>query len=142
MARTLATFDQETTLGVRDNERFRALASDLGLSGVWVEVGRKGLCDRQVRLHHGYYFLAWSDYAILWLEAWQGPDNRIPPEVYWLQAWKMDYLASPIETVIVFRAGQEHAHREALLRTVGFHRQEVPFGLMECVATPVAWEWK
>jgi hypothetical protein len=126
-----------------NQERYRSLAAVLGLSGGWLEVSRKSLVDRQVLIPSGCYFLAWSDFAILWLEGEQGYDHRVPPSVAWLYAWYVaESMVSGAAEFNAFRACQEFAHREALLRTVGFHQYEGPFGLMECIATPVPWEWK
>lgn len=142
-----------------NQERYRLLAAAVGLSGGWLEVSRNALLDRTVRMPSGCYFLCWGErtQGVLWLEGEQGRDNRTPPEVAWISAWQFaehrpihqvrgelasGVFDSELGMRTAFRACQEFAHREALLRQVGFHQWEGPFGLLECVGTPVTWEWR
>ncbi len=128
------------------------LADALGLSGAWVpNVAHNALGSRNVRLPSAVYFLHWDRFGVTWLEGEQGPDSRIPPEAYWIQAYRFadhrparELVKSEegLETHCAFRAFQEFSHREALLRQVGFHQWEGRFYLMECVPTDITWEWK
>ena len=121
-------------------QRYRELAALLGMSGAWLEVGQAALCDRKIPISPGYYFLVWGNRAILWEEGPQGPDSRIPPQVFWLYAWNT-WGTEPAAWEGAFRAGQGFAHRESLLRLVGFHRNELSFAFMETVPHDTDWEW-
>jgi len=141
-------------------DRYHNLAAGLGLSGGWLTVSHKALLDRTMRIAPGCYFLVWGDRhrGLLWEEGQQGPDSRIPPMAYWMygilfadhrpskevehliDAGEYPYPTSGLS--VAFRGNQEFAHREALLRQVGFHQWTGPYGFLECIATPVEWEWK
>src|SRR5262245_44892846 len=97
------------------------MASQLGLTGGWLEVGHKALLDRTIRMPSGCYFLVWDRFAILWLESESNIDHRIPTEVAWLWAWG-DVPNYADEVRSAFRNCQGFPHREALLRQVGFHQ--------------------
>lgn len=120
---------------------FEEIAQILGCSGPWLEVGKPALLDRTVRIPAGYYLICWERYAVQFEQGSQGPDSRVPPSVWWLLA----AIWSPVvkwDITLAYRAGQEFPHREALLRSVGFHQHEGKFGFMELMTTPVPWEWR
>lgn len=115
-------------------------------------VAHDALGSRNVRLPTGTYFLYWDRFGITWLESDQGPDSRIPPSAYWAYAYRFpssravrDLSQEELEESagnLAFRAFQEFPHREALLRTVGFHQWKGRFYLLECMPTDVDWEWR